>query len=92
MWPVLRLLLLGRLPGSGAVFSGFPVELIGLIERYALSWPYIGQAAIQARLKREAKKRARLSSSSSEGEGSEKAPSPVPKAKKRRARGLIKSK
>jgi hypothetical protein len=92
MWPVLRLLLLGRLPGSGSVFVGFPMELIGLIERYALSWPYIGQAAIQARLKREAKKRARLSSSSSEGEESEKALSPVPKAKKRRARGLIKAK
>jgi len=56
MWPVLRLILLGHQPNSGSIFSILPIEVIALIERYVLSWPFIGQGAIEARLRRESKK------------------------------------
>lgn len=56
LWPSLRLILIGN-RDEESILSSLPMEIIAIIERYVLTWPYIGKGSIESRIKRETKKK-----------------------------------
>jgi hypothetical protein len=56
LWYANRLVIIGGMD-ENSPFYKLPTEILGLIQRYVLTWPYINQKAIDARIQRQNKKR-----------------------------------